>query len=159
MNEEYKSKEWITLKDQVIANKKCIMCGAPAETAHHLTYVFGLICDKKYLIPVCWPCHNEVHGYKPRKEKEPLKGIYFHTVVNGVLIWQGFVRSHISDDRVALQLFSWLDGRPTNIELVDISTIKWNEESKTGFILYPDRDEMTHAYEYGRASQFDPCQK
>lgn len=63
MNDPYKTAEWFALRDTVLreANYVCSVCGGKGETAHHTTYVYGIICDKKHLLPVCWPCHKSIH--------------------------------------------------------------------------------------------------
>jgi 5-methylcytosine-specific restriction endonuclease McrA len=60
--EEY-GDEWEWLKGRVLdANPNCADCGWPAETVHHLTYKYGIICPEKYLVTLCWECHNRRHG-------------------------------------------------------------------------------------------------
>jgi hypothetical protein len=160
MREEYKSEEWIKLRDQAVAeayNGKCQMCKEnPAQTAHHLTYEYGVICDKKYLIPICWDCHNDLHGYVPISKIDlPLKGLYFHTVEKGVLTYQGII-SGCTDESVYCQLFSWIDGRPIDIVIRKISEISWDSTEETGFILYPGKEEQDHSFVYGKAHRYSP---
>jgi Fe-S cluster biogenesis protein NfuA len=61
---DYETAEWAALRKEVLAraNGVCEMCGSVAETAHHLTYRFGVLCPSKFLMAVCWGCHEEVHG-------------------------------------------------------------------------------------------------
>src|ERR1700680_4103375 len=62
---DYGTQEWLDLRAEVIkrAGGICEMCGKTrAETGHHLTYRFGVLCSVKYLLAVCWDCHQDVHG-------------------------------------------------------------------------------------------------
>jgi hypothetical protein len=70
----YRTREWKALAYYVIkkAGGRCYICSQKIDTttgtAHHLTYVHGTICDPKWLLAVCWPCHNKL--YDPsRKER------------------------------------------------------------------------------------------
>jgi len=62
--EEYESWEWQYLRESVLANANyiCADCGGLAETAHHLSYRQGIICDEGFLVALCWDCHNRRHG-------------------------------------------------------------------------------------------------
>jgi 5-methylcytosine-specific restriction endonuclease McrA len=100
MHEDYHSPAWFALRDQVIDRDGglCVFCRndgieTPAETAHHLTYAHGIICDPKWLIATCWPCHEALHGYEPnyhwkiKKKKRQLKPPSKPETLDG---WVGF---------------------------------------------------------------------
>ena len=61
---------------------------------------------------------------KAAAEKEmkrpPLVGKYFHSIKDGKVDWQGKVLSELPDHKYLVQLFSWLDGAPTNQEIVGL---------------------------------------
>jgi hypothetical protein len=62
---DYETTQWMELRKEVIsrAGGICEMCRkAKAETGHHLTYRFGVLCPPKFLMAVCWPCHEQIHG-------------------------------------------------------------------------------------------------
>ena len=87
----YVSGEWIRLRADVLQEYKgeCQHCKdkgyyTKANTVHHVQYVRKhprLALSKTYiyegkerrnLIPLCHNCHEEVHGYRQKKEKKPL---------------------------------------------------------------------------------------
>jgi 5-methylcytosine-specific restriction endonuclease McrA len=59
---QYESAE--SLRDEVLlaANHICADCGGSAETAHHTTYRYGVICPPDCLVALCWDCHRRRHG-------------------------------------------------------------------------------------------------
>lgn len=65
---------------------------------------------------------------KAAAEKEmnrpPLVGKYFHSIKNGQVHWQGKVVSELPDSKYLVQLFSWLDGAPTNQEIINLSDME-----------------------------------
>lgn len=40
----------------------CLHCGATAQTAHHVTYARIGNEQSEDLVPLCEPCHREIHG-------------------------------------------------------------------------------------------------
>src|SRR5258708_3406209 len=62
--EVYYSQEGYCFKDEGLASAhwECADCGWSADTAHHLTYEFGVICDPQYLVALCEQCHKVRHG-------------------------------------------------------------------------------------------------
>ena len=64
--EKYLREDWIRLRDEVLeeADHKCVECGNKATTVHHKSYSAkgGLICDKKHLQALWWPCHESKHA-------------------------------------------------------------------------------------------------
>ena len=87
----YVSKEWIRLREEILAAHKseCQKCKAKgfytkATHVHHVQYVRKhprLALSKTYiyngkelknLIPLCHNCHEEEHGYRQKEKKKPL---------------------------------------------------------------------------------------
>jgi hypothetical protein len=74
MATEYETKEWASLPLAVLeeVDGVCQHCKKrQAVTAHHLTYDYGIICPKKYLLAVCelcrgWKHHKIDHDPKDR---------------------------------------------------------------------------------------------
>ncbi len=60
---DYKTPEWQNLRAYIIKREhgKCQYCHGRAETAHHISYREGVICDPRYLEAVCWKCHRAIH--------------------------------------------------------------------------------------------------
>ncbi len=61
---DYKTPEWRLLKSYVVEAREkgiCQYCGGRAQTAHHLSYHQGIICNPRFLQAVCWPCHDGIH--------------------------------------------------------------------------------------------------
>jgi len=60
---EYYTSEWYFLKEAVLWRDgyTCRVCGGVAETAHHVSYVYGIICPMGLLVAVCWRCHGRLH--------------------------------------------------------------------------------------------------
>lgn len=47
-------------------------------------------------------------------------GLWFHSFnEDGTIQWQGQILRLVEKDRWAVQLYSWMDGTPTHIEIVD----------------------------------------
>ena len=87
----YVSTPWLKLRAEILQEYKneCQHCKTKgwykkANTVHHVQYVRrhpSLALSKTYiwqgeecinLIPLCHSCHEEVHGYRQKKKKEPL---------------------------------------------------------------------------------------
>jgi len=81
---------------------------------------------------VCVHIFNE-----PDKTKRPGVKRYVSEVDR-----QGQVLGIFQDEHIAVQLFSWLDGRPTNIELFPIENV-----IDGTMVFYVDDIEMKYAYE------------
>lgn len=69
-----------------------------------------------------------------------LVGMWLHTFSEGKIDWQGHIVG-MDGDIALVQLFSWLDGRPTKIEPITKSVI-YSEDCT----LYADGDAMSAAY-------------
>ena len=75
------------------------------------------------------------------------KGRFFHTYKEGgVVHWQGVVLS-TTKDHLEVQLFSWLDGHPTDILVLPKSETIWDDKKQTGWKFYADREAWLHAYQ------------
>jgi hypothetical protein len=63
------------------------------------------------------------HGYHTGKREVPQKGyvgLFFHSFhEDGELKWQGQIIRRVEKDRWAAQLYSWDDGEPTRVVIVD----------------------------------------
>lgn len=56
---------------------------------------------------------------KPEKPVEGLVGLFGHSYgENGHRVWQFEIVRKLTGDRYAIQLFSWMDGRDTEIKIV-----------------------------------------
>lgn len=86
----YKSREWLSLREQVIceAHNECVMCRQKGiirrvDEVHHVQYVRShpeLALSRTYryhglefpnLLPLCHRCHDEIHGrFGNRKKKQ-----------------------------------------------------------------------------------------
>jgi hypothetical protein len=101
---------------------------------------------------------NEVFGlpkdHQPPNESptkaEPLKGNYFHRLINGKLTWQGVILRQW-DQYVLILTFEWLMGNPSCRYLMKISDLAWDEETQTGFYLYGDHASFEYSYQDGMA--------
>jgi uncharacterized protein YlaI len=67
----YASIDWFILRESVLEKYKwrCIVCGRYASIAHHLTYNYGVLCNRKWLIALCYKCHRKVHNKNESKSK------------------------------------------------------------------------------------------
>ena len=70
---------------------------------------------------------NEADAKPLRKRNKPdgakpviLKGKFFHSFEEGRVAWQGCILGSPSPGYYLVQLFSWLDGRPTNQQIVPL---------------------------------------
>jgi hypothetical protein len=82
----------------------------------------------------------------PRVPKHPAAGLWFHSVIAGddrkrEIHWQGKIL-RVIDGQAVLQLFSWLDGAPTEVEIVS-----WAEMQDERWPLYATNKAMMAAYE------------
>jgi hypothetical protein len=86
----------------------------------------------------------------PTKE-EPLKGYYFHRIVDDRVTWQGVVLRQFGD-YVLVLTFEWLLGNTSCSCLIKVSDLVWNDATKTGFCLYDDHELFKYSYEYGQVA-------
>jgi hypothetical protein len=87
---------------------------------------------------------------KASSESEPFKGNYFHSIRGGKLNWQGIVLRQWGD-YVLILTFEWMMGSPSCRCLIKVTDLVWDEETKTGFYLYGDKESFNHSYEEGMA--------
>ena len=59
-------------------------------------------------------------GDKKKSHDHPLGGLFFLAFEEKKKQWQGRVEAVIGEEYVLVQLFSWLDGSPTNLALVTL---------------------------------------
>jgi hypothetical protein len=83
-------------------------------------------------------------------ESQPLKGNYFHSIKGGKLNWQGIILRQFGD-YVLILTFEWMMGSPSSRYLIKLTDIAWNEETKTGYYLYGDKESFDHSYKEGMA--------
>ena len=69
MTTDRKYLDWV--KDYNIHD--CILCLAPCDDPHHVTYAEEKSASTKvgdeYAVPLCRPCHNVVHAYQGPEEE------------------------------------------------------------------------------------------
>ena len=65
----YASFDWWYLQEEVLekADWICTICAMLATVAHHKTYRYGILCEKRYLLAVCRVCHLMLHGMYDRE--------------------------------------------------------------------------------------------
>lgn len=84
---------------------------------------------------------------KPKENGDILTGRFFHTFLNDgsqrkVIQYQGQVLGKVNDSHYLVQLFSFLDGRPTTQHVFCVSEM-------TSWVFYASDAEMREAYERG----------
>lgn len=72
MNRQRKAKEWLRAYGSVervnwIAGQRCVACGACSEGQgcenHHVRNGGrGRKADARFIVPMCWTCHRELHS-------------------------------------------------------------------------------------------------
>lgn len=67
----YETVDWIILRETVLDRDghKCYVCGCRATVAHHLTYAYGVLCNPRWLISLCWNCHVKIYWKRERIER------------------------------------------------------------------------------------------
>lgn len=63
---DYDTPEWAALVRLVHRRDgyRCHFCKGEVhkwDTAHHVTYREGVLCDPRWLLSTCWPCHDYIH--------------------------------------------------------------------------------------------------
>lgn len=134
-------------------NFACIYCGATSpgvalECDHKLAVSKGGLDTFDNLVTACFNCNrgksakDVQHNPAPVPANgDPLKGLWGHSIVNGDVEWQFYIKGAVGDGH-AIQLFSWLDGRPT-----DVKVIKTADLTGDGYKLYSSEQEWLHAAE------------
>lgn len=67
------------------------------------------------------------------------KTIFFHTIDQEEIVWQGIVLTELPLGHLEIQLFSWLTGEPTEIMIVEGKDHQW--------IFYTNEDAWRKASE------------
>lgn len=125
----------------------CVYCGAKSPDAtlhcdHKLAVANGGTDDISNLVTACADC-NYGKGVKKVKmatrrtaaNDNGLVGLYGHTRTDdGEIQWQFEVTGMVGDDACTIQLFSWMDGRPTDVRVMSV-------EDMSACSLYSSRDE------------------
>jgi hypothetical protein len=94
---------------------------------------------------------NQTNGRRrDASQPKPLKGLFFHSMKNGGLLWEGRILDQI-DDYVLVMTHSALTGSEYCAHLVHISELAWNNETKSGFYLYDSRELFNFSCEHGAA--------
>jgi hypothetical protein len=94
------------------------------------------------------------HGYKTGyadaiKDNGSIVGMFFHSYENNAICWQGQILRELKDGSFLVQLYSWINGCPTDQKIVSMSDIKdWS--------FYSSDEEMRYAY--CRANGLDPIE-
>ena len=80
-----------------------------------------------------------------KQKADCIVGKYFHSInQNGELIWQGKVVGEPGEGKYLIQLFSWLDGHPTEQRLIKL-------DEMTDWLFYSTHDDFMASYNYGAA--------
>ncbi|MGG7534660.1 HNH endonuclease [Rhizobium sp. 12,4] len=115
-------------------NFTCVYCGrgSPEVTLHcdhKIAHSKGGSDDKENLVTACEDCNlgkgaksvnkpTRIHG------EYALVGLFGHTRNDdGTINWQFEIVGKVGDDAYAIQLFSWLDGRPTDVKIFTVRQI------------------------------------
>lgn len=137
---------------------QCTYCGVPGTDAeleidHIIAVANGGSHHMSNLTTACRACNQKKGtGTLSAKQKavgrEGLVGMFLHTLnEDGCINWQGHIIA-IDGDIALVQLFSWIDGSPTNVEPIPKSLI-YSDKCQ----LYATCDLMNHEAEYGRLAE------
>jgi hypothetical protein len=85
------------------------------------------------------------------KDSRPV-GMFFHSLKDGEVHWQGTVLSSPEQGWYLVQLFEWFSGSPNVCRLVRF-------EDMQDWLFYPDCEAMKFSYEYGAAREGGPYNK
>jgi hypothetical protein len=72
------------------------------------------------------------HGYHKGVEaannaNKSIVGLWFHSIKDGSIEWQGRIVKSVENDCYIIQLYSWIDGYPTDQKMVLFSDMQnWN---------------------------------
>lgn len=133
---------------------QCVYCGEPGtdvelEIDHIIPVSKGGSNNFSNLVTACRKCNRaKSDGEAPVKpssknERQGVNGLYVHTFNDdGKVHWQGQIIGQ-EEDLVLIQLFSWLDGRPTKVKPMPKEDL-WDDTKCT---VYSDMDEMKDAGE------------
>lgn len=149
-------REWKEKRAEVIAKSgnACEKCGSTGRLqVHHPTYDKSRMpWEYDDLQALCPSCHRRADWSRatrtPEWRTQPLDaliGKFFHSLDDeGKIEWQGCVLGPSSNGCYLVQLFSWLNGDPSNCCLVPF-------EEMGGWLFYACQEHMTFSYDYGVA--------
>jgi hypothetical protein len=117
-------------------NFTCVYCGrgSPEVTLHcdhKLAHSKGGSDDKENLVTACEDCNfgkgaknvNRAPSARVRNDAG-LVGLFGHTRDDdGTINWQFEIIGKVGDDAYSIQLFSWMDGRPTDVKIFTLDQI------------------------------------
>lgn len=152
-----KDPRWKTKRDECIeaAGHACEKCGSTRNLqVHHPHYERGKMpWEYDNLIVLCAACHTKTHfgtqtdhafGGRTSIDKQ-----FFHSFgTDGFLLWQGRVLGHVQDGFYLVQLFSWIDGEPSNCEIVHFNEM-------IGWMFYQSPEQLIYSWEHGQAKRHD----
>lgn len=94
--------------------------------------------------------HEHQHPLLP-EHPHPLVGLFFHTLKDGVIGYQGYIRG-VDGDHVIAQLYEWIAGEPSKVKVFP-KALFYSEDTVT---LYHSADAMNYAYDtYSRQRERD----
>lgn len=144
----------------------CIYCGGQSpqvalECDHKTPVSKGGTDTLDNLVTSCFNC-NRGKGAKtvdhnpppvstsidPPVSSDPLQGLFGHSIVDGDVEWQFFIKGAVGDSH-AVQMFSWLTGFPTDVKL-----IKTADLTGGGFKFYSTEQEWNRAADLATERRF-----
>jgi 5-methylcytosine-specific restriction endonuclease McrA len=79
-----KDKRWLARREEILKRDEytCQLCSAThcKLNVHHIIYKSGYLpwdYEDNYLITLCYPCHDRVHGYRVKEAKLQVIGPKF----------------------------------------------------------------------------------
>jgi hypothetical protein len=143
-------------------NFTCVYCGASSpdvvlECDHKVPVAKGGKDDQENLVTACFDCNRgksakdapnrPTPAGKPA-HRHPLIGMFGHGIDEQQRFTWQFEITGVVDGFASLQLFSWLDGRPTDVKLVAVAELA--DAGK--FALYASEDEWLRQAEKSTAA-------
>lgn len=129
---------------------QCTYCGVPGTDAeleidHIIAVSNGGSHHISNLTTACRACNQEKGAGAMKAQSRPstltgLVGMWFHTLKDGEIHWQGQILS-VDGDVVLAQLYEWICGYESGIEVIPKSVI-YSKDCK----LYPSHEHMNEAY-------------
>lgn len=118
-------------------NFACVYCGrgSPDVTLHcdhKVAHSKGGSDDQSNLVTACSDCNygksaktvKMARGTRQVANDNGLVGLYGHTRDDdGAIHWQFQVTGMVGDSLATIQLFSWLDGRPTDVKVIPLADL------------------------------------
>jgi len=131
---------------------QCTYCGTPGTDAeleidHIIPVAKGDSHHMSNLTTACRKCNQSKSDRKAPangdiRASSGLAGLFFHTLKDGKIHWQGEIIRDDGEDVLA-QLFSYLDGGPTKVVAIPREQMK--DPSKA--TLYRSDEDMRYAYD------------